>query len=136
MIIYDSQGNAEANRKEGGIARFHFPRQDQHEHLCLADYFASVKSGKVDVVAFQVVTMGQAASEAVHRLQQAGNYAEAYFTHVLGVEMAEGLAEYTNRVVCQELGLAGQRGRRYTWGYPDVPALETHVKCFQLFQDS
>ena len=132
LIIYDPQSHAEANSKQREIARFHFPRQDQHERLCLADYFASVKSGKVDVVAFQVVTMGQAASDAVHRLQQAGNYAEAYFTHGLGVEMAEGLAEYTNRVVCQELGLEGQRGRRYSWGYPAIPDLEDHVKVFQL----
>src|SRR5260370_7107381 len=120
LIIYDPQAHAEANSKQREIARFHFPRQDQHERLCLADYFASVKSGKVDVVAFQVVTMGQAASEAVHRLQQAGNYAEAYFTHGLGVEIAEGLAEYTNRIICQYLGLAGLTVLRHTCSTPSL----------------
>ena len=76
--------------------------------------------------------MGHTASEAVQRLQQAGDYAEAYFVHGLAVEMAEGLAEYTNRVIRQELGLEGQRGRRYSWGYQAIPDLEDHVKVLQL----
>jgi 5-methyltetrahydrofolate--homocysteine methyltransferase len=83
-------------------------------------------------VAFQVVTMGNAASEAVQHLQQAGNYAEAYFVHGLAVEMAEALAEYTNRIIRQELRLEGQRGRRYSWGYQAIPDLEDHVKVLQL----
>src|SRR5712692_1278787 len=135
LIIYDPQQYSEGHGKRE-ITRFHCPRQLEHERLCLADYFASVESGKVDVVAFQVVTMGQSASDAVQRLQQAGDYAEAYFTHGLGVEMAEGLAEYTNRLVRQELGLEGQRGRRYSWGYPAIPDLEDHAKVFQLLPAS
>jgi 5-methyltetrahydrofolate--homocysteine methyltransferase len=135
LIIYDPQQYSEGHGKRE-ITRFHCPRQLEHERLCLADYFASVESGKVDVVAFQVVTMGQSASNAVQRLQQAGDYAEAYFTHGLGVEMAEGLAEYTNRLVRQELGLEGQRGRRYSWGYPAIPDLEDHAKVFQLLPAS
>jgi len=132
LIIYDPQEYAEGNGKLKEIVRFRFPRQYQHERLCLADYFASVDSGRVDVVAFQVVTMGESASDAVQRLQQAGIYAEAYYTHGLAVEMAEGLAEYTNRLVRQELGLQGQRGLRYSWGYPAIPDLEDHEKLFQL----
>jgi len=82
------------------------------------------------------VTMGQAASEAVQRLQQADDYAEAYFMHGLAVEMAEGLAEYTNRVIRQELGLDAQRGRRYSWGYPAIPDLADHEKVFQVLPAS
>ena len=129
LIVYDPQ-EADGARRE--IVRFAFPRQRERERLCLADYFASVESGKIDVVAFQVVTMGEAASEAIQRLQQAGNYAEAYFVHGLAVEMAESLAEYTNRVIRQELGLDGQRGRRYSWGYQAIPDLEDHEKVLQL----
>ncbi len=129
LIVYDPQ---DAGRSKREVLRFSFPRQRERERLCLADYFSSVESGKLDVVAFQVVTMGEAASEAVQRLQQAGNYAEAYFVHGLAVEMAEGLAEYTNRVIRQELGLPGQRGRRYSWGYQAIPDLEDHEKVLQL----
>lgn len=129
LIIYDPQ---EQSGKRSEIARFRFPRQATRERLCLADYFASVKSGSMDVVVLQVVTMGQSASEAVHRLQQAGDYAEAYFVHGLAVELAEALAEYTNRLIRQELGLDEHRGRRYSWGYPAIPDLEDHEKVFEL----
>ena len=131
LIIYDYQ----TFQRDGTLreaTRFSFPRQHERERLCLADYFASVASGKIDVVALQVVTMGEAASEAIQRLQQAGNYSEAYFVHGLAVEMAEGLAEYTNRVIRRELALDGHRGRRYSWGYPAIPDLEDHTKVFQL----
>src|SRR5690349_14794695 len=66
------------------------------------------------------------------RLQQDGNYSNAYFVHGLAVEMAEGLAEYTNRLVRTELGLDANRGRRYSWGYPAIPDLEDHGKLLQL----
>jgi len=136
LIIYDPQEYAAGSGKNREIVRFRFPRQHERERLCLADYFASVESGRVDVVGFQVVTMGQVATDAVQRLQQEGNYAEAYYTHGLAVEMAEGLAEYTNRLVRQELQLEGERGRRYSWGYPAIPDLEDHEKVFQLLPAS
>ena len=136
LIVYDYRDaisrSLQPNSPLREVARFHFPRQPERERLCLADYFASVQSGKLDVVALQVVTMGASASEAVSRLQQAGDYSEAYFVHGLAVEMAEGLAEYTNRVVRHELGLQGDEGRRYSWGYPAIPDLEDHSKVFQL----
>src|SRR5437763_8661662 len=136
LIVYDAQEYQASKGNKREVTRFHFPRQREGQHLCLADYFAPVESGRVDVVAFQVVTMGQAASEAVQRLQQSGDYAEAYFTHGLAVQMAEGLAEYTNRLVQRELGLEGQRGRRYSWGYPAIPDLEDHVKVMTLLPAS
>ncbi|HZS78048.1 MAG TPA: methionine synthase [Ktedonobacteraceae bacterium] len=130
LIVYDPEAYQSGTLRE--LTRFRFPRQHERERLCLADYFAPVESGKVDVVAFQVVTMGQVASQAVQRLQEAGNYSEAYFLHGLSVEMAEGLAEYTNRIVQKELGLDNARGRRYSWGYPAIPDLEDHAKVLQL----
>jgi len=132
LLIYDPQGYTGGTGTRLEIARFLFPRQHERERLCLADYFASIESGKIDVVALQVVTMGQAASDTVQRLQEEGDYAEAYYTHGLAVEMAEGLAEYTNKLIRQELGLDGQRARRYSWGYPAIPDLEDHEKVFRL----
>jgi 5-methyltetrahydrofolate--homocysteine methyltransferase len=131
LIVYDLQEMQKSSRLRE-VTRFRFPRQSERERLCLADYFASVQSGKVDVVALQVVTMGETASEVVHRLQQEGDYAEAYFVHGLSVQMAEALAEYTNDVIRHELGLDSSRGRRYSWGYPAIPDLEDHTKVFQL----
>ncbi len=142
LIIYDAQAYQADQRTRSEVVRFTFPRQRDRDRLCLADYFASLESGIVDVAAFQVVTMGQEASEAVQRLQQAGNYSEAYFVHGLAVEMAEGLAEYTNRLICRELwpgeqqSSTNQRGRRYSWGYPAIPDLEDHTKVMQLLPAS
>jgi 5-methyltetrahydrofolate--homocysteine methyltransferase len=132
LLIYDPKEYAGGNGTLVESSRFIFPRQHERERLCLADYFASIESGKVDVVALQVVTMGQVASDTIQSLQEAGDYAEAYYTHGLAVEMAEGLAEYTNKLICQELGLDGQRGRRYSWGYPAIPDLADHEKVFGL----
>ncbi|HEX3639964.1 MAG TPA: dihydropteroate synthase, partial [Ktedonobacteraceae bacterium] len=135
LIVYDPQ---EFQRQTADspmlreITRFHFPRQHERDRLCLADYFASTTSGKIDVAAFQIVTMGTPPSEAVERLQKADDYSEAYFVHGLSVQMAEALAEYSNRVVQRELGLEGSRGRRYSWGYPAIPDLQDQTKLFEL----
>ncbi len=131
LIVYDYQ-ELQKNGSHKEVTRFRFPRQGERERLCLADYFASVSSGKLDVLALQVVTMGQPASEAIDRLQHTSNYSEAYFVHGLAVEMAEGLAEYTNRLVRHELALDEARGRRYSWGYPAIPDLADHEKVFSL----
>ncbi len=114
------------------LTRFHFPRQPDGERLCLSDFFASVESGKMDVVAFQVVTVGAQASEHVNALQEAGDYSESYFAHGLAVQTAEAAAEYLHRHIRRELGLAEEQGKRYSWGYPAIPELEDHAKVFEL----
>jgi 5-methyltetrahydrofolate--homocysteine methyltransferase len=139
LIVYDPASLAA--QKSGGngssenlreLTRFTFPRQPKGEHLCLSDYFASVDSGKVDVTALQVVTVGDRITEVCERLQQEGDYSDAYYIHGLGVSLAEGLAEYTNRLVRRGLGLSGSQGLRFSWGYPACPDLEDHEKLFQL----
>lgn len=113
-------------------ARFAFPRQPFGEHLCMADYFASIESGQMDTVALQVVTVGNTATERFDRLQAAGDYSEAYFVHGLAVQTAEATAEYLHRHIRRELGLAEERGKRYSWGYPAIPELEDHRTVFDL----
>ncbi len=114
------------------LTRFRFPRQPERDRLCLADYFAPVDSGRMDVAAFQVVTMGQVATEYVDSLQAVGDYSRAYFVHGLGVTAAEGLAEHMNRVIRASLGLPESRGKRYSWGYPAIPDLEQHAQVWQI----
>jgi 5-methyltetrahydrofolate--homocysteine methyltransferase len=126
LIIYE---NAE-NKKE--IARFHFPRQPYDDHLALSDYYASVESGQMDVVALQVVTVGLEATEKFEKLQAANDYTEAYFIHGLAVQTAEATANYLHEHIRRELGLAEEQGKRYSWGYPAIPELEDHFKVFKL----
>ena len=114
------------------LTRFSFPRQPYDEHLALSDYFAPVDSGKMDVVALQVVTVGQAATEKFDKLQAANDYTEAYFVHGLAVQTAEATAEYLHHHIRRELGLSEGQGKRYSWGYPAIPELEDHRKVFDL----
>jgi 5-methyltetrahydrofolate--homocysteine methyltransferase len=114
------------------IQRFSFPRQPSSDHLCLADYFAPVASGQIDVVALQVVTVGQEATERFEKFQEKGDYSEGYFLHGLAVQTAEATAEYLHHHIRRELGIATGQGKRYSWGYPAIPELEDHRKVFDL----
>ncbi len=130
LIVYEP-GSAQAGAPEE-LTRFSFPRQPEGDLLCLADYFAPVHSGQMDVVAFQIVTVGQEATARIDRLQAAGDYTEAHFSHGLAVQTAESAAEYLHRHIRRELGLAEEQGKRYSWGYPAIPELADHSIVFQL----
>lgn len=114
------------------ILRMNFPRQQAGEFLCLADYFNPVSSGIMDVVAFQVVTVGMEATNRFDAMQDGADYSEAYFTHGFAVQMAEACAEYLHRHIRRELGLNEGQGKRYSWGYPAIPELADHEKVFKL----
>jgi len=131
LIVFDPDAYA----KDGTlreIAHFHFPRQEGRERLCIADYFRSRESGDVDVVGFQVVTVGDEASRRFDRLQAAGEYSEAYFAHGLAVETAEAVAEWLHRRIRHELAIPPGRGKRYSWGYGACPDLEDHATLFKV----
>jgi 5-methyltetrahydrofolate--homocysteine methyltransferase len=130
LILYDPA--SVKSRAPVEINRFHFPRQQSGDNLCLADYFALKESNQMDVVAFQVVTVGLAATERFDRLQQAGDYSEAYFTHGLAVQMAEAAADYMHNHIRREMGIKPDQGKRYSWGYPAIPELSDHEKVFSL----
>ena len=129
LIIYDP---ASLGEKTEHATRLHFPRQPYDEHLCLADYFAPASSGHMDVVAFQVVTVGNEATDRFDKLQAAHDYTEAYFTHGLAVQAAEATADYLHEHLRREMGIAENQGKRYSWGYPAIPELEDHQKVFEL----
>jgi 5-methyltetrahydrofolate--homocysteine methyltransferase len=65
-------------------------------------------------------------------LQAAGNYSDAYYLNGFADSLAEGLAEYTNRLIRHELGLPVNRGLRYSWGYPACPDLAQQVDVIAL----
>jgi len=129
--------------------RFTFPRQPAGRHLCLADFFASRESGKKDVVAFHLVTVGRRASEYAQELFKSDNYADYLYFHGLSVEAAEALAELWHKRIREELGIAGDdakvltklfhqeyQGSRYSFGYPACPNLEDQEKLFALLDPS
>ncbi len=130
LLVYDPE--TIDDEKPVILQKFDFPRQNGSQELCLADYFVTTGSGKMDVVAFQVVTVGEKATQRFNILQDSGEYTEAYFTHGLSVQMAEATADYLHKFILKELGLQPERGKRYSWGYPAIPDLEDHQKIFNL----
>ena len=127
--------------------RFSFPRQSRDRHLCLSDFIASKESGKVDVVPFQLVTMGNKISQAAAELYAANDYRNYLELHGLSVQLTEALAEFWHARVREELGFSDEdpdnvsgyfkldyRGARYSFGYPACPNLEDRIKLVELLR--
>jgi 5-methyltetrahydrofolate--homocysteine methyltransferase len=145
LIVLDENGHSER-------ARFTFPRQRRERRLCLADFFRDRASGP-DVVAFQLVTVGQAISEYTAKLFAEHAYRDYLEVHGLSVQLTEALAEYWHKRVREELALPGgrtvaaddppdldgllrtdYRGCRYAFGYPACPDLEDRAKVVDLLR--
>jgi cobalamin-dependent methionine synthase I/methionine synthase I (cobalamin-dependent) len=126
LVVYDPAA------APAELARFPFPRQQDRDGLCLADYFAPAGNGRRDVVGFQLVTVGDRLLERSDALMKAGDYGEGYYLHGFGVRLAEAAAEYVHRLMRRELGIPIGRGLRYSWGYPACPDHRQHEIVFRL----
>ena len=137
----------EGPRKGQERLRFSFPRQRRDRRLCIADFFAAKDSGKTDVVAFHVVTMGNTVSQAANKLFEANNYREYLELHGLSVQLTEALAEHWHARVREEFSVRdkdapdlqgildqGYRGSRYSFGYPACPDIEQQTQLCQLLE--
>ena len=130
--------------------RFTFPRQRDGRRLCLSDFFQPIRDPRSeirDVVGFQIVTVGEQVSKLERELFAKGDFQDYLFTHGMGVETAEALAEYWHKQVRHEMGIDDQEpedmrllfsakyhGARYSFGYPACPNLEDQAKLFELLQ--
>jgi 5-methyltetrahydrofolate--homocysteine methyltransferase len=146
LIVYDTPVNGAVNSESlRERVRFRFPRQSKDRRLCIADFFAPAGSGRVDVLAAHVVTVGRNASQYARSLFEADRYKEYLYFHGLSVEAAEALAELWHKRIREELGIAGKdapevrklfsqgyQGARYSFGYPACPDLEEQTKLFEL----
>jgi 5-methyltetrahydrofolate--homocysteine methyltransferase len=127
--------------------RFSFPRQGRDRHLCLSDFVRNREVGEVDVIPFQLVTMGSKIAEEANRLYKNNQYRDYLELHGLSVQLTEALAEFWHSRVREELGFAAQdpsdveglfkleyRGARYSFGYPACPNLEDRIKLVKLLK--
>ena len=126
LVVFDPED------PERELERLVFPRQPKHDRICLADFFRPLDSGERDVVALQGVTVGPEVTELIERLEREGEFAEQLYVHGLGVQSAEGLAEWLHSEVRRELGIPADQGRRYSWGYPACPDQSEHEKVWRL----
>ena len=123
-----NQGNklvVESERQ--GEVVFEFPRSSKPKRLCITDYF-----GKQDIVAFQVVSVGQKTVSKIEELNSNNDYTDAYYLHGLAVETAEALAEWVHNRIRRELNIDNNRGLRYSWGYPSCPDTMQHYLVWKL----
>jgi 5-methyltetrahydrofolate--homocysteine methyltransferase len=109
-----------------------FPRQAAHSRICLADFYRPLSSGERDVAPIQAVTAGPRVTELMARLEQEGEFSEQLYVHGLGVQVAEGSAEWLHAEIRKALGIGPAQGRRYSWGYPACPDQSEHEKVFRL----
>lgn len=143
LIILHHDGELKGQER----LRFSFPRQRRDRRLCISDFFAAKDSGKTDVVAFHVVTMGNTISKAANTLFEANNYREYLELHGLSVQLTEALAEHWHARVREELSVRasdapdlqgildqGYRGSRYSFGYPACPDIEQQVQLCELLE--
>ena len=126
LIIWDPEAPGKTE-----LERLVFPRQPKHDRICLADFYRPLGSD-VDVVAIQAVTSGDEVTELMAKLEKDGEFAEQLFVHGLGVQTAEGIAEWLHARARTDLGIEPAQGRRYSWGYPACPEQSEHEKVFRL----
>jgi len=138
LIVFAQDGTTE-------VARFALPRQPKEDGECIADFFRDVDEAERDVIGFQVVTVGQKASDVARVWFEDNRYQDYLYLHGLSVELAEAMAEYTHKRIRAECGFAAEddrdmekmlsqsyRGSRYSFGYPACPRLEDQVPLLKL----
>jgi len=122
-----------------------FPRQSEAPGRSIPDHFASFESGKRDILAFQLVTVGSQATHYAQELYNRNAYTDYLYFHGFAVETAEALAEYWHKQIRKELGISGDdgesakelfrqkyQGSRYSFGYPACPELKDQELIFEL----
>jgi 5-methyltetrahydrofolate--homocysteine methyltransferase len=133
LIVWDPENFDPAHPRE--LERLVFPRQPRHDRICLSDFYRQydpARPSAIDVVALQAVTAGEEVTELMASLEADGEFAEQLFVHGLGVQTAEGMAEWLHARVRSDLGIEPAQGRRYSWGYPSCPEQSELTKVFSL----
>jgi len=123
------------------LALLSFPRQVSGRRLCISDFFFA---DRTDVLALQLVTLGQAAADHAARLYREDGYADYFAFHGLATELTEAYAERLHARIRRELGIAGKdlpgralfaqgyQGSRYSYGYPACPDLQGNGPILDL----
>jgi len=127
------------------IHTFRFGRQRRDDGLCLSDYILGPEEGRRDHLALFVVTSGACVRERSEEFKQAGEFFKAHAIQALGIETAEGTAEWLHRRIREDWGFPDSptltmhdrftsryRGKRYSFGYPACPNLDDQQGIWAL----
>jgi 5-methyltetrahydrofolate--homocysteine methyltransferase len=129
------------------VATFRFPRQRKEDGLALSDLVLPADLTGRDHIALFVTTAGQGIRELAEKAKQAGEYLRSYALQALALETAEAAAEWLHaklraawgfpdptELPRQALFQARYRGKRYSFGYPACPDLDSQAELFRLLR--
>ncbi|HKG21125.1 MAG TPA: vitamin B12 dependent-methionine synthase activation domain-containing protein, partial [Blastocatellia bacterium] len=138
---------------ETPVETFTFPRQRKPDGVALSDLVlpaARDEQGRLvarDHVALFVTTAGDGIRELAEAAKQKGEYLSSYALQALALETAEAAAEWVHSrlralwgfpdpedLSRQALFQARYRGKRYSFGYPACPDLESQAGLFRLLR--
>jgi 5-methyltetrahydrofolate--homocysteine methyltransferase len=141
----DSSPSYSASSGVAASAIFRFPRQRKEDGLSLSDLVLPAGPGGRDHIALFVTTAGEGIRELAEEAKQAGEYLRSYALQALALETAEAAAEWLHSQLRaawgfpdradharQALFQARYRGKRYSFGYPACPDLESQSELFRL----
>ncbi len=146
----EREGNAIHLFEKGGASPLHtfqFGRQRREDGLCLSDYVLAAEEGRRDHLALFVVTAGQGVNERAEAWKKDGEFFKSIGIQALATETAEGTAEWLHRRIREDWGFPDSptttmhdrftskyHGKRYSFGYPACPNMESQVGLFQLLR--
>ncbi len=111
------------------VATFDFPRIENRQWRCFADYFRS----EGDLISIQIVTIGHKLAERSRRyIQEENEYALGFYLHGLGTYLTEELADKITAEIRRGLILPKAQGRRFSFGYRGLTDLSEQKKLFDL----
>ncbi len=127
------------------IYTFTFPDSKAVPKYSLADYISS-SDNDYDILPMQIVTLGEKPALYCEKLFKSNDYKNYYMAHGLFTELTESLAEYTHKLVRQELKIAKKdetientiagryRSKRFSFGYPLCPDTENNNIIANMLQ--
>ena len=123
-------GRLRVENPRGGAAVFTFPIEAGGARRCVARYF----DGPGAVIPLFAVTVGAEFSLAGAELRKTGAHEEYFRLHGLAASLAEAAAELQHRRIGEELTAAGaaSAGRRYSFGFPACPGVESQGDLLAL----
>ncbi|HJQ71644.1 MAG TPA: methionine synthase [Blastocatellia bacterium] len=125
---------------------FVFPRQRKEDGVALSDLVLPPNPGR-DHIAMFATTAGEGIRELAEAAKREGEYLRSYALQALALETAEAAAEWLHarlramwgfadpgNLSRQAIFQARYRGKRYSFGYPACPDLESQAGLFRLLR--
>ncbi len=123
IIIFEKDSSKE-------IMSFSFPVEKKSPYRSIPGYILPLSSGKRDVMAFQIVTIGNRINDELKKIYANNSFKRYFLLHGLSVESTEALADICNSRIKKDMNIS--TGLRYSFGFPSCPDITENVKIYNL----